>query len=273
MIKRIVAGMIAAVLAGSAPAQQPGAQPKLKLWRLDCGTLDVADLGIFSDTGLYAGQKKTLVASCYLVRDGDRLLLWDTGLDGALAGKPKDSEGSFLKEKLVTQLARIGVNPSDITYVGISHYHYDHTGQIADFSSATLLTGKGDWEVIKVWKPAEPRFRNWLTGGGKVEPLEGDKDVFGDGRVTILKMPGHTEGHQALLVRLASGPVLISGDQYHFIENRRVGGVPSFNVDRADTLASHDRFERLAANLKAKVVIQHEPKDVAKLPAFPQAAE
>jgi glyoxylase-like metal-dependent hydrolase (beta-lactamase superfamily II) len=85
-------------------------------------------------------------------------------------------------------------------------------------------------------------------------------------------MPGHTEGHQALLVRLASGPVLISGDQYHFTANRQFGGVPSFNVDRADTLASHDRFEKLARNLKAKVVIQHEPDDIAMLPAFPVPA-
>src|SRR3546814_3784059 len=111
----------------------------------------------------------------------------------------------------------------------------------------TRLTGRVGWHVIKVWKPAEARFRHWLTGGGKVEPLEGDKDVFGDGRVKILQMPGHTEGHQALLVRLASGPVLISGDQYHFTENREVGGVPSFNVDRGRSdehtpeLPSHKR--------------------------------
>lgn len=264
----------AAILGLTGVQAPPAADPApLSLWRLDCGSLDIADLGVFSDTGLYAGQRKTLVASCYLIRNGDRYLLWDTGLDGALAGKPKNKEGSLLKEKIVDQLARIGVKPEDVAYVGISHYHYDHTGQIADFPDATLLTGKGDWEVIKVWPPAEPRFRRWLSGGGKVEPVEGDKDVFGDGRVTILAMPGHTEGHQALLVRLAGGPVLISGDQYHFTENRQVGGVPSFNVDRANTLASHDRFEKLAANLDAKVIIQHEPSDVAKLPAFPQAAQ
>jgi glyoxylase-like metal-dependent hydrolase (beta-lactamase superfamily II) len=270
-MKRLIAAATAFLgLAGmQAP---PAAQAPLQLWRLDCGNIDV-DLGAFSDTGLYQGQKKNLVTSCYLIRNGDRLLLWDTGLDGALAGKPRDKNGSELREKLIAQLARIGVKPSDVTYVGLSHYHYDHTGQATDFANAVLLPGKGDWEVIKVWAPAEPRFRHWLTGGGKVEPVKGDKDVFGDGRVRILAMPGHTEGHQALLVRLASGPVLISGDQYHFTENRRVGGVPSFNVDRADTLASHDRFEKLAANMKAKVIIQHEPSDVAKLPAFPKAAQ
>jgi glyoxylase-like metal-dependent hydrolase (beta-lactamase superfamily II) len=89
----------------------------------------------------------------------------------------------------------------------------------------------------------------------------------------IIPTAGHTPGHHALLVHLASGTVLLSGDQYHFTENRRVGGVPGFNRDRADTLASHDRFEKLATNAKAKVVIQHEPADVAKLPTFPKAAE
>ena len=270
-MKKLVLAVAAFI--GLGGMQAPTAEAPLSLWRLDCGSIDIADLGVFSDTGLYSGQKKTLVASCYLVRSGDRYLLWDTGLDGALAGRGKDKDGGLLKEKIVAQLARIGVSPAAITYVGLSHYHYDHTGQVADFPNATLLPGSGDWEVIKLWKPAEARFRHWLTGGGKVEPVKGDKDVFGDGRVTILTMPGHTEGHQALLVRLASGPVLISGDQYHFTENREVRGVPSFNVDRANTLASHDRFEKLAANLKAKVIIQHEAADIAKLPAFPQAAQ
>ncbi len=246
--------------------------PDVELWRLDGGSLDV-DLGMFSDTGLYAGQKRTLVASCYLIRDGDRYLLWDTGVDGKLAGKPKNKEGELLTTGLVAQLARIGIKPEAVTFVGISHYHDDHTGQLADFPGATLLEGKADWEVVKNYPPAEPRYRRWISGGGKLETVEGDKDVFGDGKVTMIDLPGHTEGHHALLVRLASGPVLISGDQYHFTQNRSVGGVPSFNVNRADTLASHDRFEKLVANLKARVIIQHEPDDVAKLPIFPASAK
>lgn len=270
-MKRTIFAAAAAFLALTGMQAPSGEEAPLSLWRLDCGTIDV-DLAAFSDTGLYEGQKRTLVASCYLIRYGDRLLLWDTGVDGALAGQPKDEDGTLLKERLVPQLARLGVEPAEIDYLGISHYHYDHSGQVADFPDATLLTGKGDWEVIKVWPAAKERFGHWLSGGGKVEPIDGDKDVFGDGRVTILAMPGHTEGHQALLVRLASGPVLISGDQYHFTENREVGGVPGFNIDRADTLASHDRFEKLARNLDATVIIQHEPADVAKLPVFPEAA-
>lgn len=269
-MRSVLAGFLAAALAASSAAQP---RAGVELWRLDCGTIDIANLGDFSDTGQYRGEKKTLVASCYLVRNGDRYLLWDTGLDGDLAGKPKDSNGSKLSVTIADQIKRLNLSPADIDYVGISHYHYDHTGQLRWFPSATLLQGKDDWAVIKEWKSAEPRYRHWLTGGGKVELVEGDKDVFGDGKVTMINLPGHTEGHHALLVQLQGGPVLISGDQYHFTANRTVGGVPGFNVNRADTLASHDRFEKLARNLGASVIIQHEPSDIAKLPAFPQAAK
>jgi N-acyl homoserine lactone hydrolase len=255
-------------------AMQAPPPDQLKLYRLDCGTIGVKDLDQFSDTYLYVGQQKELVASCYLIRNGKQLLLWDTGLDGALAGSTKDADGyvNSLKERIVPQLARIGVKPEDVSYVGISHYHFDHIGQAADFPGATLMIGKNDLAVAKVWSGAAKPLAPWLTGGGKVEPVEGDRDVFGDGRVTILAMPGHTEGHQALFVRLKSGPVLLSGDQYHFTEQVKNRGIPSFNTDRSQTLASMDRFDRIAKNTGAKVIIQHEPADVAKLPAFPEAA-
>lgn len=270
---KMIPAAAAAALALALPASAQEAPDRLSITRLDCGTIGIADLGRFSDTGLFSGERRMFADSCYVVRNGDRILLWDTGLDRDLAGKPRGEEGVELKQTAVSQLARLGLKPSDITYVGLSHYHDDHTGQARDFPDATLLAGKGDWEIIKVWPAARPRFERWLTGGGKLDLVEGDKDVFGDGRVTILAMPGHTEGHQALLVRLASGPVLISGDTYHFRENRAADGVPTFNVNRADTLASNDRFEKLAKNLKAKVIIQHEPRDIALLPAFPKAAE
>ena len=100
-----------------------------------------------------------------------------------------------------------------------------------------------------------------------------DKDVFGDGSVVMLDMPGHTPGHHALLVKLKTkGNVMLSGDLMHFKENYDSNGVPSFNTDRAQTLASLDRFKKMAANLKATVVIQHDARDIGKLPAFPAAA-
>nr|WP_294847481.1 N-acyl homoserine lactonase family protein [uncultured Sphingomonas sp.] len=270
MLNLELALLSALALAQPAPVKTQGT---VAVARLDCGDVQINDLGSFNDTGLYAGQKKLLAASCYLIRDGDRYLLWDTGVDGGLVGKPRDKQGSALKATIVTQLAKGGLKPSVINFVGISHYHYDHTGQLADFPDATLLAGKDDMAIARRWPPAEPRYRRWLTGGGKLVEVEGDYDIFGDGKVMMINLPGHTEGHHALLVKLASGPVLISGDQFHFSENRKMNGVPTFNVNRADTLASSDRFEGLAKNLGAKVIIQHEPNDIAKLPEFPTFAQ
>ena len=196
--------------------------------------------------------------------------------DGALAAQPPHVTGVFtisLKERVVGQLARLGLKPADVDYVGISHFHDDHTGQAADFPAATLLIGRGDWEAIKTRPAMAARFKPWIEGGAKVEPVGGDKDVFGDKSVVVLAMPGHTPSHKALLVRLKSGNVLLSGDLYHATEQVANRGVPSFNTDRADTLASFDRFQAIAKNLGAKVIIQHEPADVAKLPSFPEAAK
>jgi glyoxylase-like metal-dependent hydrolase (beta-lactamase superfamily II) len=141
-----------------------------------------------------------------------------------------------------------------------------------------LLIGKGDWDAITAPKPAAgvnaPPFAHWMTGGGKVEPLVNDKDVFGDGSVIILNTPGHTPGHHSVLVKLKEkGNVLITGDLVHFQENYDSNGVPWFNASRADTLASIDRFKKMAAAHKATVIIQHDARDINKLPAFPAAAK
>lgn len=266
---------VAVMLAVSASAQTTPAA-KLSLTRLDCGSIQVSDFDVFSDTYLYPGRAKALTSSCYLIRHGDRAMIWDTGVDGALAGQPAASQGVFtisLKSRLVEQLARIGIKPGDVGFVGISHYHDDHTGQAKDFPGATLLVGSGDWDAIKARPATAARFTPWISGVAKVEPVARDKDVFGDQSVVILDMPGHTPGHKSLLVRLASGPVLLTGDLYHATEQIPNRGVPAFNTNRADTLASFDRFQEIAKNLKAKVIIQHEAADVSKLPAFPKAAE
>jgi glyoxylase-like metal-dependent hydrolase (beta-lactamase superfamily II) len=178
----------------------------------------------------------------------------------------------------VEQLAQLHLTPEQITFVGVSHYHGDHVGQVASFPQATLLIGKGDWEVLNDPKPNPgvnaANFAHWISGGGKVEPLPGDKDVFGDGSVIMLNTPGHTPGHHSLLVKLKEkGNVLITGDLAHFRENYDSNGVPTFNTSRAETLASLDRFKQLAKNLNATVIIQHDERDISKLPVFPASAK
>lgn len=276
----LVSAALLASLTGPAQSQN-SVSPTLT--RLDCGSVQVNRLNAFSDTDAYPGKSKVLTSSCYLIRHGDQTMIWDTGLPVALKGVALSGTGDMsatVVRTLEEQLADLGIKPDDIDFVGISHFHFDHIGQLDAFPNATLLIGKGDWDLVSAPKP-DPRintapFKHWLKDSkpGKSDPVDGDMDVFKDGSVTMLNMPGHTPGHHSLLVRLKNkGPVLLTGDLAHFTENYQGNGVPGFNTDRADTLASLDRFKKLAANLKATVIIQHEPSDVKKLPAFPKAAD
>jgi glyoxylase-like metal-dependent hydrolase (beta-lactamase superfamily II) len=279
MIRKIT--LLAAAWLGLGAMQGPTApQAPIELWRLHCGEFVIKQYGaFFSDTFQYPPGPKDIVGSCYLIRHGNRYMLWDTGLTDALIGNDFDNPAQTIRVKrsLVDQLAELELKPEQIETIGISHWHFDHVGQAGRFPQAKLLMGKGDLALLRATPPVDEDsakgLAHWLTGGGKVEEVTADKDVFGDGRVVMLKLPGHTPGHYALLVRLASGPVLLSGDQYHFTEQVKNRGVPPFNHVRADTLASSDRFDRIAANLKARVIIQHEPADIAKLPAFPKSAK
>lgn len=253
---------------------------EVALARLDCGgPPEPVSVAAFSDTMEHDALKLPLTYSCYLIRHGDRYLVWDTG--NAMDGSPRAPKAS-----IVDQLARIGVKPEAVEFVGISHHHGDHTGQVGAFPKATLLIGQGDWDVIrpeqapaggdaKAHAARRALFAPWITGGAKVETLGRDRyDVFGDGSVLMVNLPGHTPGHHGLLVKLdKAGPVLLTGDVTHFHENYRSDGIPTWNHDRADSLASLDRFKKLAANLKAAVIIQHDPRDVSKLPVFPEFAK
>jgi len=259
----------AALCAGSLVGAQTPAT--VTITRLQCGSNTApTDVGQrFSDTYAFNGLKVQLTASCYLIRHGDDYLIWDTGY-------PTGNTPTAPKQSLLDLLGQLKVTPTQVKYVGISHYHGDHTGQASEFPQATLLIGKGDWDVVSDPKQAQlaAPFTHWTSGEGKVEPVTGDKDVFGDGTVVMLDTPGHTPGHHSLLVRLKDmGNVLLTGDLAHFHENYDSNGVPTFNTNRAATIASLERFKKMAANLKATVIIQHDERDVSKLPAFPAAAK
>jgi N-acyl homoserine lactone hydrolase len=278
-MKRLDLTLAAAVLAsaciGTASAAAQSA-PELSLTRFDCGkTTTVADVSRFSDVAAFKGLSIQLTFSCYLIKHGGDYLVWDTGNPPATGSAPAPTAPS---SSLVEQLAQLHLKPEQITFVGISHYHGDHVGQLASFPQATLLIGKGDWDAVNGPAPnpgVDPKnFAHWISGGGKVEPLLGDKDVFGDGSVIMLSTPGHTPGHHSLLVKLGDkGNVLITGDLAHFRENYDSNGVPTFNTSRAETLASLDRFKQLAKNLNATVIIQHDARDIGKLPVFPASAK
>jgi len=267
---------LAALSLQAAPASAQTARPEMRLYTLDCGRLDIQDMGAFSDTGEHAGEPGVMAVPCYLVRHGNDWLLWDTGLGDDLAAMPQGKTqlgGQWtVRRALVSQLAELGLKPDDIRYVALSHLHADHSGNVGLFPHAAFLLPTEELNWARTM-PAPLGVDAHLVAEiprGNVTPLTRDLDVFGDGAVTILRAPGHTPGHRMLLLRLPhSGPILLSGDLFHTRENYEKSLVPSVNVSRADTLASINRFAGIAAFADARVVVQHAPADFAAMPVFP----
>src|SRR5262249_756826 len=177
--------------------------------------------------GVKGGKSRDFVDSCYLIRQGQDGLLGDPGVTDAIAAMPEGQRPADPRmthwrrpKTLAAQLDQLGVKPSDIKYVAVSHTHPDHIGNMALFPKSMRLVQKAEYE----WpSPVGPRFK----ADHPVTKLEGDHDVFGDGSVMIISTPGHTPGHQSLLVKLPkTGAVLLSGDAAHFKENWENRRVP-----------------------------------------------
>jgi glyoxylase-like metal-dependent hydrolase (beta-lactamase superfamily II) len=260
-----------------APLQALDKPSALRMYTLDCGSFDAKNMGMFSDTGEFDNQPGKLVGTCFLLWHPKGALLWDTGLSDALAAMPNgvtDPFGITLKvtKPLVPQLTTLGLKPNEINYVAFSHLHADHTGNANAFSSSTWLIGKSDF----AWAHEKPTpvgvDPKTLSGHKKAQLqfIEFDHDVFGDGSVRILRAPGHTPGHQVLLVSLAkAGKLLLSGDLFHTKASAAKGLIPLVNNSRADSLASIDRINKLLKSTKARLIVQHAPEDFASLPTFP----
>ena len=253
------------------------AAPDVRLYVLDCGRLDIRDLRMFDDSGALDGKSGTMSVPCFLIRHPRGTLLWDTGLGDAIADRPGGVElapgiRATVRVKLVDQLRTLGLKPVDIDYLAFSHWHEDHTGNANLFGKATWILQRR--ELVAATGHTPPPFESltpvaaWRHARKRI--IDGDADVFGDGSVRILSMPGHTPGHQVLEVRLPqAGTVLLAGDLYHSRENRQFRRVPRVNTDREQTLASMRRFEAIAVRDHARVVIPHDPRDIADLPRFP----
>lgn len=258
------------------------AKTDVRLYQLDCGRVHIDPKNVFSDTDEYPGQSLDLDAPCYLIKHGSEWLLWDTGLPSGIADNPEGVQnGPFhlsINTPLVTQLEKLELTPNDINFVGISHGHFDHTGNVNLFQRAQLIIQKAEYDFFATPDLArqyhmEPKLIDFfLTGNGReqVRKLNGDADLFGDGSVIALSMPGHTPGHMVLKLELPeTGTVFLSGDQWHFSGNHSNNGVPDFNYNRADTLASSNRLNRLIENTNGLLIIQHDRAHNATLPAIP----
>lgn len=271
-MKKIVTACIVALSFTAAAHAHETTVETTRIYTMDCGDIAVSDMDVFSSSGDYAKTKASLVGTCYLIRHKKGDLIWDTGLPANLIGKDPMTNGVFtlsLKRSMVEQLEDIHIIPSEIEFVSISHSHFDHIGQIADFKESVWLISDKEEKAISADKKLSPVLEGFTGKNRKV--FKGDYDVFGDGSVMILDMPGHTAGHTVLKVELEkTGTVLLSGDMYHQAKSRELKRVPRFNHDEKTTRESMERFEKIVTDTNAKVIIQHEKMDIKKLPKLPE---
>jgi N-acyl homoserine lactone hydrolase len=270
--------ILLAALLCAAPVAIPtpsGAQGGIqRLYVLDCGQNVGRDQARWSP-GVNEGKPIEFSDNCYLIRHAKGLLLWDTGVPDAVAAMPDGmvvAGGAITYRRaktLAAQLAEVGVKPAEVTYVAVSHTHGDHVGNLGLFPSSIILIqgAEYDWAM---GLPTKPAFVATQT----IEKLMGDRDVFGDGSVTILSTPGHTPGHQSLLVVLPkTGALVLSGDAVHFRDNWEQRRVPSMNVNREQTLASLERVAAVLAERKATLWINHDRAQSATLRYAPASYE
>lgn len=273
---------------------QPFAQPKptprppqtVRLYVLDGGTLE-------SDPTRYRLTKEEVSATqlsvtAFLVVHPRGTLMWDTGAipddSWTRTGQPvqrrlvlsnSQERRVTLRNTLRAQLARIGYIPSDITYLALSHYHWDHTANANQFVRSTWLARENERSAMLPAKAPEvpqPSTFAELKNARTVLIATDDHDVFGDGTVVIKLAQGHTPGHQVLYVKLAkTGGVVLSGDLYHHPEERSLKRLPVAEHDVDQTRDSRAALEAFLKQSGATLWIQHDFSAMAKIrkaPAF-----
>ena len=263
------------------------ASGSLRLYVLDCGAIHVADTARYE---LRRDEVETseLSVACFLVVHPQGALIWDVGAvpdsewqpTGASIVHPLSlpdgqTRDITLTRSLGSQLAEIGYPPSKIRYIALSHYHYDHTANANAFAHATWLVRRVERDAMFAATPpgtTRPETYSQLQAA-KTTLIESDQfDVFGDSSVVIKFAPGHTPGHQMLLVRLKNtGPVLLSGDLYHFPQERTLNRFPVFEFDKEQTRRTRIEIDDFLKATGASLWIQHDfiaNRGLRKAPAF-----
>ena len=252
----VISSLALSITAAHAQSGRPGVE---KLYILNCGEGVAGDISRWSP-GVNEGKSMDFVDNCYLIKHAQGWFLWDTGISDAVAAMPNglapaDPRATTWRrpKTLAAQLEQLGVKPSDIKAMAVSHTHPDHIGNVELFPQTMLYVQKAEYE----WpdENGAPRFKPEHP----VTKLEGDHDVFADGSVVIISTPGHTPRHQSLLVRLPkTGAVLLSGDAVHFKDNWDNRRVPALNFNKEQTLASMQRMADILAKEHAQLWINHD---------------
>ncbi len=280
MRRSLFAALVLIAGCATTATQQAGVQ---RLYVFNCGDSTVKDVSRWTP-GANVGKPAAFSANCYLIQHAKGLMVWDSGINDRVAAMPEGFQRGavapryVLRKPFSAQLAELGVDPAKVPHVAFSHTHGDHVGNGNLFTGATVYIQQAEYDAAfgpdaaAKWN-FEPADYGRLSANRFVK-LNGDHDVFGDGSVVILSTPGHTPGHQSLLVRLPKrGPVILTGDAVHLQENWTARRVPSFNYSREQSLASMDKLADVMKKTGAQLWINHDKAQSDTIPKAPAYIE
>ncbi len=260
------------------PQKHPKSPKSLRLYIFDCGTIHT------TNTDAYSLKKEEVATTemaipCILVVHPKGAIMWDNGdiPDNAFppGGGPATAGVVTQSRPLLPQLAEVGYTPADIMYLAMSHYHGDHMANANYFAGSTWLVRKVERDRMFSDNPiprSDPANYSQLKNSKTIIIDKNEYDVFGDGTVILKSTPGHTPGHQSLFLKLAqTGPIVLSGDLYHYPEERTLNRLPVSEFDKAQTAASRADLDIFLKKTGAQLWIQHDFMGNARLkkaPAF-----
>jgi len=262
------------------PQSKPKPPKSVRLYVFDGGSLNIPD------TTPYRLKKEDIATNymsvaLFLVVHPKGTLMWDCGAvpDTAFPadGGPGKLRYATATKTLRSQMAEIGYQPSDINYLALSHFHWDHVGNANLFAGSTWLVTQAEKDIMFSEPPSprtEPQNFSALKNSKTIILTKSEYDVFGDGTVVIMAAPGHSPGHQVLFLKLKkTGPVVLSGDLYHYPEERKLHLIPTTEFNPDQTVASRAAVEAFLKKTGAQLWIQHDFNANAKLKKSPQFYE
>jgi N-acyl homoserine lactone hydrolase len=272
--------LLAAALAATAAPKHAQAPKSVRLFIFDCGTIHTTSVDTYSLKKEEVGSTEMAIP-CILVAHPKGTLMWDNGdiPDRAFpaGGGPATAGVVTQARPLLPQLAEVGYAPADITYLAMSHYHGDHVANANAFAGSTWLVRKVERDRMFSDPPiprSDPANYSQLKNSKTIIIDKDEYDVFGDGTVIIKSTPGHTPGHQSLFLKLArTGPVVLSGDLYHYPEERSLNRLPVTEFNKDQTAASRAGLEAFLKKTGAQLWIQHDFLGNARLKKAPQFYE
>lgn len=260
--------------------------PDVDVYAFHCGILKTQTQYILKDTRV--GAPFDIPVPFFLIRHGSSWVAYDTGNNAAVAvdpikywGKPIcDAYMPVMKpwEEFSVQIKKVGLKPKDLSAVIMSHGHLDHCGALDDLASTNVPVyfQKKELDVIKkivasgkitgAYIPAD--FKK--LGSVNVKALDSYLDVFGDQSVMVFPTPGHTPGHQSVLVRTNAGQNLIlSQDACYTLENMTASIPPGLAVDIPEAMVNIYHFRAMSI-IGAQLVPPHDPDFWQGKPLGPQ---